>query len=248
MSRTPLALSVTILAIVLAAGCGRMEWRACGRPEGELPAHLEAESFGVQLIADFDHRKADGSVPVYLVNGRMWPLSLDTQDNEVFLKLEVRGADGVWRRAQTHAYSGCGNSYFVRRLRAKHFIALSGYQPAAGALREVRFALYEQGFSLRSNVGRALVDERDVARATYDSMAFQGADIEWIASLALGRFERPAHLDPEIDPQSSAIYRLGSVRSDHRRARELLEQVVREFPEYEEDARNSLSRLDLARR
>ena len=52
--------------------------------------------------------------PVYLINAGTNDVDLGAQDGDVYLKLEVMDAQGRWVRAQPHAFSWCGNSYFNR--------------------------------------------------------------------------------------------------------------------------------------
>ena len=88
----------------------------------ELPGHIKSVSGKVVLVADFTHKDTEGKIPVYLINGSEKSIKLMAQDGDVYLKLETRDEDGKWRRAQPHAFSWCGNSYYEETLLPKHSI------------------------------------------------------------------------------------------------------------------------------
>jgi hypothetical protein len=94
----------------------------------------------------------------------------DSQDGDVYIKLEMMNEEGSWERAQGHQYSDCGNSYFPMTVLPGMFYRLLGYQPTSGREAKVRYSSYS-GRVLKSNVAMGRVSDADVAKARVDSMS-----------------------------------------------------------------------------
>ncbi|MDB6116887.1 MAG: hypothetical protein JWO08_668 [Verrucomicrobiaceae bacterium] len=228
----------TLLAIIAPL----LLWAADFRIEGNdfvfgkgikgLPAHIKGEQGKISLVADFSAAKPGESIPVYLINLTAGSVKLEAQDRDVYLKLETQGEDGVWKRVQTHRYSGCGNSYMLKpTIRPGSFFELKGYQPATGKHQAVRYTLYDQSTALpSSNEGPGLVNEEEMEHAAFDSMALKGADFEKLRRIALG--EVGVKGDPALFKRSrqEALYRLASGRFDKVKVLEALDQIEIKFP------------------
>lgn len=93
------------VAILLLGLIGSVQAQQTSPPVSQLPKHIKPVAGMVVLVADYDHKDGQGKVPVYLINATKKAVTLRAQDGDVYLKLEVKGADGKWRRAQPHAYS-----------------------------------------------------------------------------------------------------------------------------------------------
>lgn len=78
-------------------------------PNVDLPKQVPAPKGELTLFADYAAADKDG-VPLYLINRTDRIASFPAQDGDIYLKLEHRLSDGTWERAQSHAYSNCGNS------------------------------------------------------------------------------------------------------------------------------------------
>jgi len=224
------------LAVVLAADTDV--------PNEQLPNRVRPSPNSVTLYADYSTKSANGIVPVYLVNAGTNTINLEAQDGDVFLKLEVRNPQGRWVRAQPHAYSWCGNSYFTRQVRPDHFLLINGYQPTNGQPRRVRFSLYQQEFALSSNVGDGVAAIGDIDLASRDAMAVYEGTFEFVSSVALGEIQLTNELDHIKDLQASAIRTLASPRFDPRKSRNVLSEVLKKFPNRDEDVASVIAALD----
>lgn len=136
----------------------------------ELPAHVPAAEGRVTLWADFAAAEKGGHVPLYLVNQTDEPRSFDSQDGDVYIKLEFKDEAGRWKRAETHLSSWCGNSYFPMMLPPRSFFTLSGYRAEAdnapGRMQRVRYAM--QGRPVISNEGMGWVRQDDLDAVSLD--------------------------------------------------------------------------------
>jgi hypothetical protein len=200
-------------------------------PNADLPRHVLPQSGKLTLFADYMTKTADGSISVYLINGTKQDVTLSAQDGDVYLKLECKDDMGHWTRAQPHAFSWCGNSYFYSpKIRPSHFLLIKGYQPKAGDLRAIRYSLYNQEIELSSNVGGGLVTVRDVDLASRDVMAISSGDFEFVSDIALGKNKLKNELDHN-DLQDVAIRALAYKRFDRKKSQKVLFQVRTAFPD-----------------
>jgi hypothetical protein len=192
----------------------------------DLPDHIKVPNSAVALIADFDH-PSEGTVPVYLVNRSGKDLQLESQDGDVYLKLEYQDPNGDWKRAQPHAYSWCGNSYFSPpKLRSERFMVIAGYQPVQGNAAKVRFRFYQQYLNVASNVGKGLILKEDVLKAENDAMTIMSGDFALVASVARGKRILHNTMDHIKDLRETAIFELGTGRFDRAKAEEVLREIV----------------------
>ncbi len=179
-----------------------------------LPRHIEAPDGHVSLFADYGSMQSNGRVPVYLVNKSAEDLVLNTQDGDIYLKLQYHDADGNWVRAQPHAYSWCGNSYVRRTVRSVHYLLVSGYQPINGMPRTVRYRLYSQDIDLVSNTGDGVVADLDIKRASSDVMSVHTGSFEYVARVASSETPVENKMDHIRDLRERAIWELASDRFD----------------------------------
>ncbi len=191
---------------------GYQGFRACcfsdtsrNRPLIALPAQIWAPAGYFSIVADYEHAERArwkqviggrfglsvivGGVPVYLINRTGRPLVLDTQDGDVYLKLEYEIAPGVWRRAEPHYYNSCGNAYDRQVVMLpESFIRVIGYQPPEhGRPARVRYALYGQEFLAESNAGAGQVNDTDIVYAANDLMNVYCGTPEYVRAVAEGR-------------------------------------------------------------
>jgi hypothetical protein len=139
----------------------------------DLPAQVNAEAGKITLWADFEHSLLEG-ILLYLVNRSMSSVSFDSQDGDIYIKLETQTESGEWVRAQTHAYSDCGNSYGSRTLRPGMHYRLLGYRPSQGEDTSiVRFTM-QSGQALSSNIGKGRASRLDIESARVDQMSLRG--------------------------------------------------------------------------
>jgi hypothetical protein len=149
-------------------------------------------------------------------------------------------------RAQPHAYSWCGNSYFFSpKIRPGRFFRIEGYQPTNGQPGKIRFSLHNQEFTLSSNVGDGFAFDRDVDLASRDDMAVYEGSFDFVSNLALGKVRLTNEMPHVIDLQQLAIRRLGSSKFDPAKSREVLSEVSKRFLERTNDVASALRELDL---
>jgi hypothetical protein len=139
------------------------------KPNVDLPKKVSAADGKVTLFADFMAANEKG-VTIYIVNRSGSPLVIPAQDGSLFLKLAVK-QDGNWRRAQSHAFSDCGNSYHTYVLPAGQYLESVGYKPKSGEPGTIRFQLKGSDGNLISNEGLGLWNLEDVADSSVDAMA-----------------------------------------------------------------------------
>jgi hypothetical protein len=191
----------------------------CGKPLAELPKHIIAPAGQLTMFADFDNPQ-DNRVPMYLVNRTAKPIPMNSQDWDVYMKLEYESAPGVWTRAESHEYSMCGNSYFTKELRPDWFLPISGYHPKKGEKAKVRYRLHEQQIAAASNISEGLIDKTEVEKAAADEMTIQHGDFEFLCNVALGKVKNLSHR------REDALWRLLDKKFDVQKVMPILEQLA----------------------
>ncbi|MBK8094824.1 MAG: hypothetical protein IPK32_23370 [Verrucomicrobiaceae bacterium] len=156
-------------------------------PLVDLPAKVQATEGVLTLWADFEANESQG-VPLYLVNKTNEDISLDTQDRDLYIKLEYQDTDGSWKRAQVHMSSWCGNSYYPVNLPARQFFKWHGYRPAEGELKTVRYA--KKGSEFISNTGKGRISKQDLDAVATDHMT--AGEIPWGLRHVLDYTENPS--------------------------------------------------------
>lgn len=106
-----------------------------------LPAHVKAGPGKLTLFADFTHPEKRG-IPLYLINRTDKKIRFESQDGDVYIKLERQTSGGRWERAQAHQHSDCGNSYGRELLLPGMHFRMHGYQPDHGEPAKVRYTSY----------------------------------------------------------------------------------------------------------
>ena len=211
------------------------------KPVAELPESIKPTDAKFSLVADYEHA-ANARIPVYLINQSGDVVSLGAEDRDVYLELEFQDTDGEWKRAQTHNFSWCGNSYmFEPPLKDQHFIALSGYQPKSGSKARIRYRLYRQLFEAVSNVGEGIIDPAEVEAARHDRMVVLGAPFEYLAALAQGKVP-----EPDLGRWSGgelAIFELTERGFDPARVEEVLNAIAIGEGPYTGAARTALKQI-----
>ncbi|HEY8899465.1 MAG TPA: hypothetical protein VIM61_03580 [Chthoniobacterales bacterium] len=140
-------------------------------PNVELPTGVVAPEGQLSLFADYAAREADG-VPLYVVNRTKETVTFDSQDGNIFVMLEHRLPDGTWERAEPHASSWCGNSYYPITLPPGQYFKFHGFAPTSGEKSHVRYAGYG-GLKLFSNDGEGLALPAAIAEAQRDHLGRQ---------------------------------------------------------------------------
>ena len=196
-----------------------------------LPSHIDTPDGQVSLVADYGSKQINGQVPVYLVNKSLTDLALNSQDGDIYLKLEYRDSEGNWVRAQPHGYSWCGNSYMTRIVQRGHYLLVDGYQAGNGVAHTVRYKLYSQDISLVSNTGIGLASHLDIKRASSDVMSLQDGTFEYVARTALSETPVENVMSFERDLRESAVSVLASGRFDPQESYQVLLRVRERNPE-----------------
>lgn len=209
-----------------------------------LPRHIKAEDGRVSLYADYDAIQSDGRVPVYLINKTGKELVINTQDGDIYLKLEYQVSSGDWARAQPHGYSWCGNSYIQRTLKPGHHRVVSGYQPINGERRTIRYKLYGQDIELSSNAGDGVIAHDDVQRASSDAMSIRNGTFEYVARIALSDAPVENRMDHMRDLRDVAIRELASERFDPAQSKEVLLKILERRPELDRDIGYAVQTID----
>lgn len=217
-----------------------------GEPNEALPKQVKVEPGKVTLFADYAGKWPIGIIPVYLINASTNDVNLESQDGDVYLKLEVQDSQGKWVRAQPHAFSWCGNSYFnPPKVRPGHFLTIEGYQPDKGDKRKIRFSLYHQEITLSSNVGEGLASARDIDLASRDAMALRDGSVEFVCKVALGEIQLTNEMDHVKDLQGAAISQLGSSEKfDATASHQVLLEVIKRFPKRRDDVARAIGVLN----
>jgi len=137
-------------------------------PNVELPRNVVAPDNQLTLFADYADKNSEG-IRLYLINRTTKPISLDSQDGDIYVKLERRLPDGTWERAQPHESSTCGNSYFDLSLPPDQHFSFRGYAPDSGEKAHVRYAGYG-GVEIVSNEGEGFVLPAAIEMARRDAL------------------------------------------------------------------------------
>jgi len=209
-----------------------------------LPSHIEAPDGQVSLFADYGSMQSNGRVPVYLVNKSVEDLVLNSQDGDIYLKLQFQDSDGNWVRAQPHGYSWCGNSYVTRTVRAAYYLLVNGYQPINGIPHTVRYRLYSQDIEVVSNAGDGVVADLDIRRASSDVMSIHEGTFEYVSRVALSDMPMENKMDHVRDLRGMAIWELASDRFDPEKSRQILLRVRERNPEMIEAADRAIQKLN----
>jgi len=207
-----------LLALLLLAPVAAAE----STPLSKLPAQVKAPADKLTLFADYgDVRREE--VALYLVNRTGKKLSFESQDGQLYIKLQAKEKNGTWARAQGHLFSWCGNSYFMHpELPHGHFLRLRGHYPGKGETREVRYRFY--GNDLVSNVGQGRVDPAEIKKCRGDSFAAKFGDFETVAAIAEKKVATTKRDHIEVRPYAVAL--LG--RFKHARCVKLLTRLLRD--------------------
>ena len=123
------------------------------------------------------------------MNATAAPVSVPSQDGDIYSKRESRDAKGNWLRCDRHGYSWCGNSYLPVTVPSGEFYGRRQLlNSAKGEIRPVRFRLYnENGPALVSNEGQARIDPADLDQCRYDAMGLRLGPLEDVAAVASGK-------------------------------------------------------------
>lgn len=189
-------------------------------PEGRLTVHVVPNEGG------------EGGATLYLVNRTGETASFPSQDGDLYFKLEFQNEEGRWIRAQNHLDSGCGNSYFPKKLSSGQHFALAAYLPVEGKVAKVRYRCAKNPDLVSNEIeGRFLKEDR--IAATFDDLA--AADVPpsireyfFVQGLYSGQF-----LQSE-DPRTRGFveaFGLISVRGGNVFYRRLAERLLRVLPE-----------------
>lgn len=240
--RAPFSSLFALICLLLPAAA-QEEKKETPRPA--LPANVKVEAGKISMVADFASKQKEGTVPVFILNGTASPLVLESQDWDIYLKLEVQEADGTWKRAQPHQFSWCGNSYVpAPAIKARDYAVYEGYQPAQGESRTVRYRLYHQDIELVSNTGTALVAAKDIDLASRDALSVMAGDFDYVSKVALGTLKPVNEMDHITDLQQVAISKLTAAKFDAAKSRAVLLQVKAAAPEKAADVAAALEQLD----
>jgi hypothetical protein len=152
-----------------------------------LPAHVRPVPGRLTLFADYSDSVPGGTVLVYLINASPSDVVLETQNGDPFLKLERLNEYGGWQRAQHHAIDTCAWAFGTKRLLPGRSLRYKGYQPRSGSIEPVRYALYNQAFSLGSNAGWGRVNHREARFAFTDDLAVLHGDHALLEAVVTGQ-------------------------------------------------------------
>ncbi|GAA5136695.1 hypothetical protein GCM10023213_12150 [Prosthecobacter algae] len=152
-------------------------------PNVELPKQVVAAEGELTLYADFSQTSEKANL-LFLVNRSEASVTFESQDGDIYIKLEHELPDGRWQRAQAHQSSWCGNSYGVRVLPPGQHFKLSGYRAQKGHSARVRYACYGS-VEVISNTGKGLYAPADVEAANKDGITWRGTPQELYRHLDL---------------------------------------------------------------
>lgn len=238
--KTNTALAVCILLIVFVSPAVRSTETSIVF----LPSHIEALDGQVSLFADYGSIQTNGRVPVFLINKSPENLVLKTQAGDIYLKVQYQDTTGNWVRAQPHAYSWCGNSYWTRTLRPGHYVLVRGYQPVNGISRTIRYHLYSQDIEMSSNAGIGIVTDVDIKRASRDVLSINEGTLEYVSRVALSEVPVENKMDHMRDLRPIAILALASERFEPNESRKILLQVREKNPDMAKVIDIAIRRLD----
>jgi hypothetical protein len=145
-----------------------------GIPNVELPAQIVAPEGKLTVFANYAARNYEG-VPVYVVNRTDKPITFASQDGDIYLMLEYRVAKNYWQRAEPHANSFCGNSYYSLTLPPGQHLVYQENFPTEGERATVRYATF-RGEKLVSNETEGFIVPSVVEIARKDSLARRVSD------------------------------------------------------------------------
>jgi hypothetical protein len=166
-----------------------------------LPASVPKPANVVSLFADPTTAAGD-RIELFLVNLTSATVGVPAQDHDLYAKLEI-DASGTWKRAQSHAYSDCGNSYHVIDLAPGEFLHWSEYHPAKGTAAKTRYRLYGT-LNVVSNPLPGAFDAAELAAAARDALAMRDGQIPALTAVLFA----PAH---DRQARELAIERLGQL-------------------------------------
>lgn len=203
-----------------------------GVPMAKLPGGIPTTEGKVTLFADYTRAKVGENIDVYLINRSDHDIVLNSQDGDVYLKLEAKNEDGAWARAQPHAFSWCGNSYDFRPVVRKDcYYRIKGHQPKVGKPAKIRFRLYmQEGLDLVTDEGDGVASAEESALAATDALAVSTGSFEFVRDLATGEKKIVNTLDHMRDMQGRAIRTLGSGRFAKEKVLPLLDEIEKKFP------------------
>ncbi|MCX6848137.1 MAG: hypothetical protein NTY98_04390 [Verrucomicrobia bacterium] len=216
-----------------------------GIPIAKLPGGIPITEGKVTLFADYARAKKGDSIDVYLINRSDHDIVLNSQDGDVYLKLEAKNEDGTWTRAQPHAFSWCGNSYDFRpEVKKDCYYRIKGHQPKVGKAAKIRFRLYmQEGLDLATDAGEGIVSAEESALAATDALAVSTGSFELVRDLATGAKTMVNTLDHIRDMQGRAIRTLGSGRFAKEKVLPLLDEIEKKFPANASDVSFARMRL-----
>lgn len=218
---------------------------AVGEPVDRLPGGIPSAEGKVTLVADYARAMKGQDVDVYLINRSDRDIVLDSQDGDVYLKLETKQEDGAWVRVQPHAFSWCGNSYDFRPVVKKEcYYKIKGHQPEEGKAATIRFRLYmQEGLDLVTEAGEGIVSDEEAKLAATDVLAVRTGSFELVRDLATGARTMVNNQDHIKDMQGVAIRTLGTGNFDREKVEALLDEIARRFPSKLGDVTFARSRL-----
>lgn len=203
-----------------------------GIPMAKLPGGIPSTEGKITLVADYARAKKGDSIDVYLINRSDHDIVLNSQDGDVYLKLEAKNGDGMWARAQPHAFSWCGNSYDFRpEVKKDCYYRIKGHQPKVGKPAKIRFRLYmQEGLDLVTDEGDGVASAEESALAATDALAVSTGSFEFVRDLATGEKKIVNTIDHIRDMQGRAIRTLGCGRFANEKVLPLLDEIEKKFP------------------
>lgn len=217
-----------------------------GQPLSTLPANVIAPAGQFTLFADYNDKNEQG-IAIYIVNRTDSPVTLSSQDGDVYLKLEYQDASGEWVRAQPHAYSWCGNSYVDTPLSVNRYKVFRGFVPAGGKDATVRYSLYGKSLNVHSNIGVGIVNDEDIRKAASDALAVRSGSLDFVTKVALGKIELRNEMDHITDLRSTAIRVLAGQRFSDDDVKPILQTLIEKNDEYSHIAGETLAEREQRR-
>lgn len=139
-------------------------------------------------MADYQNAR-EGVVSLYLINATKKPISVPTQDGDLFCKREVKIAQEEWRRCDSHHFSWCGNSYIPKELPAGGYLTWKQVLNCkSGKESTIRFRMFSDALNdLISNEGTGQVADSSIQLCRYDAMAMHLGPFEDVVAVATGK-------------------------------------------------------------
>ncbi len=156
-----------------APGAGFHSHAEAGISDIALPDNIPAPDGKLTVFA-VPNDGNEGGATLYLVNRTRETVSLHSQDGDLYFKLEFRDGEGRWTRAQNHLDSGCGNSYFPKKLSSGQHFVFSGYLPVEGEVAKVRYRCAKNPDLVSNEIEGRFLEEDRIAAA---SDALVAADV-----------------------------------------------------------------------